>query len=89
MRASEVLKKDVVTSDGARVGRVVDLEIRGWRVDGLIVQLSSETAQAAGMRKLLRRPKAVVSTEHVSGVRDVISLSLKLDELAELIKPAG
>lgn len=87
MRASSILKKDVVTSDGARVGRVADLAVEEWKVTGLIVQLSREAAQAAGIRKLLGRPKALVSTRYVGGVRDVILLSLKLEELGSAVEP--
>jgi len=81
------LKKDVVTSDGARVGRVADLIVEEWRVTGLIVQLSKEAAQAAGIRKLLGKPKVLVPTGHVGGVRDVVLLSLKLEELGSVMEP--
>lgn len=77
MRATEIIGKGVVTTDGALLGKVADLilNLEEWRVKELVISLSKDVAQQLGLKKFFGSPKVAVPVSYVSGVRDVISLS--------------
>ncbi len=88
MRARELIGKGVVTTDGFLLGKVSDLiiDLGEWRVVELVVSLSGQAARQLSLKKFIGSPKVALPVGHVSGIRDVISLSADTASLKSALR---
>ncbi|RLG47174.1 MAG: hypothetical protein DRO06_03250 [Thermoproteota archaeon] len=89
MRLSDLLGKEVVTSDGFKLGKVEDLLVdeEGWKVTDLVVSLTRQSAKAVGLRKILGSVKVALPVETASGIGDVVTLSKPIEEVKPELRP--
>ncbi|AKG39119.1 hypothetical protein MA03_07530 [Infirmifilum uzonense] len=87
MLTRDLVGKVVVTLDGFHVGKVEELEIsEDWKVQNLVLRLTSDAAREIGIR-LSFKPRGIVSTAHVKGVADYITIDVEKAQLKETVKP--
>jgi len=89
VRIGDIVGKEVVTKDGVRLGKVVDLLIArdNWSIVGLVVQLSKQVARAMGFKRVIRSQRVSIPTGYVIGVRDVVALTVTLEEVRPTLRP--
>ncbi len=89
MRIGDIVGKEVVTKDGVRLGKVADLLISqdNWAVVGLIIQLSKQVARAIGFKSVIRAQRVSIPIGYVVGVRDVVALTVTLEEVQPTLRP--
>ena len=89
MKLSDLLGKEVVTSDGFKLGEVDDVLVDEgeWRVTDLVVSLTRQSARAVGLRKILGSVKVALPVGMTSGIGDVVTLSRSLEEVKPELRP--
>lgn len=81
---SEMKGKDMYTSDGLAVGKVVRFELDTvlWKVRSIVVEVSDTAMEVLEVKKSLMRPAEIlVGKELVKKVGDVINLTVSMSVL--------
>jgi sporulation protein YlmC with PRC-barrel domain len=81
----------VIGEEGWEIGEVKDVvvDMGGWQVKALDVQLFPNVAEEFGMKKLLRGTRVPIGIEHVKGVGDAVILKVSKAQLKSMLQPQG
>lgn len=88
LELSLVDRKDVITKDGRKIGSLIgaNLDTTSWVVHSIIVEVNKEIIKDLKVKKsVLKLPKINVKTNLVSGVGDVVQLTVDLKSLSEYV----
>lgn len=86
-RAGELVGKEVIGSQGSKVGRVKDVivDTSSWQIKSLEVDLAPSVANELGLRRFLRKSQVQINVGDVTAVADTVLLKLSKPQLQELI----
>ena len=89
MNARELNGKEVIGTEGRKIGRVTDviLDTGSWQVKALDMELARNVAEEFGMKKLLKSTQIQVKVEDVQGVGDAITLKISKAQLQATLEP--
>jgi len=89
MNARELNGKEVIGTEGWKIGRVTDviLDTGSWQVKALDMELARNVAEEFGMKKLLKSTQIQVKVEDVQGVGDAITLKISKAQLQATLEP--
>jgi sporulation protein YlmC with PRC-barrel domain len=79
----EFLEKEIVCSDGWKVGKSKELlcDATSWKILQIDVELNEKIADEIGESVPLRRHHAPVDVSYIQGVGDVITLKITKDDI--------
>lgn len=86
LSAASIVGRTVVTSDGEKIGEVVELRINGgsWKVSSLEVRLDRLMHRTLGVkRQLVHRTTMAIPTELVHSIKDTVILSVTTPDLRQ------
>ncbi|HDD69036.1 MAG TPA: hypothetical protein ENG61_01600 [Candidatus Korarchaeota archaeon] len=89
MRASDIYGMPVLTSDGEKVGEVLDflVDTSSWKITKFVLKPSNKIAKEFGLKRRFRGVKPVeVGLDLVKSVQDVIMLSPTSSEFRRVLK---
>ena len=91
MLTNEIVGKEVIGSDGFKLGKITDTEFDGktWRVNSLEVHLEKEVAEEHELRRRFRKTKVLIHVDHVQAVGEKVILKGSKEELLKLIASEG
>ncbi len=89
MKTREMNGKEVIGTEGWKIGRVTDvvLDTGNWQVKALEVELARNVAEEFGIKKLLKSTQIQVKIEDVQGVGDAITLKISKAQLQTTLEP--
>ena len=89
MLSSEIIGKEVIGSQGERLGTVRDIQFdeKGWNVLAIGVQLDKEVADEHNLGHRFRKTEVLISVKHIQAVGDKVILTGSSKELLQLITP--
>jgi sporulation protein YlmC with PRC-barrel domain len=87
MHVRELENKEVISKDGAVVGKTTNamIDTSQWRVISLEVNLDDEIAEDLEMKKMFRSTTLPVPIDQVEAVGDTILLKTRKDEIASVL----
>jgi len=87
--SSEIIGKEVIGSQGERLGTVRDIQFdeKGWNVLAIGVQLDKEVADEHNLGHRFRKTEVLISVKHIQAVGDKVILTGSSKELLQLITP--
>ena len=90
MLSSEIIGREVISSQGEKLGRVRDVQFdeRGWSVLALGVQLEKDVADRYDLKRRFRKTEVVIEVKQIQAVGDKVILTGSSKELLQLIKPS-
>lgn len=85
--AGELAGKDVIGSQGSKLGRVKDiiLDTSSWQVKALEVDLAPSVADELGLKRFLRKTQVQINVGDVTAVADTVLLKLSKPQLQALV----
>ena len=89
MRVSNIYGMYVLTSDGEKIGEVLDIQVDtdSWKLTKLILKPSDKIAKEFGLKKRFRGSKPVeMEVNVIKSIQDVIMLSLDSKEFRKMLK---
>lgn len=83
---SDLIGKDVITSDGRNIGSVTDVAVdpAKWRVRDLRVAIDKRIAEELGLLKDRKGSQFLIKTEHIRSVGDHVMVHKTMKALAEM-----
>jgi len=83
----EFLDKDVVGSDGWKIGKSKEIicDANSWRITSLEVELNEKIQDEIGESVPLRRHRVPIDVSYVQGIGDVITLRSTKEELIKVL----
>jgi sporulation protein YlmC with PRC-barrel domain len=90
MLTSEIQGKEVIGSNGFKLGKIRDTEFneKDWKVNSLEVQLEKDVAEEHHLRHRFRKTRVLIHVDHIQGVGDRVILSGSKEDLLKLIASA-
>ena len=90
MLSSEIIGREVISSQGEKLGRVRDVQFdeRGWSVLALGVELEKDVADRYDLKRRFRKTEVVIEVKQIQAVGDKVILTGSSKELLQLIKPS-
>ena|SRR5579872_998458 len=87
MLTNEIVGKEVIGSDGFKLGKITDTEFdeRSWKVNSLEVNLEKEVAEEHELRRRFRKTKVLIHVDYVQAVGERIILKGAREDLLKLI----
>jgi sporulation protein YlmC with PRC-barrel domain len=88
----KLIGKKVIGANGIILGEVegTNLEIATWKITGLQIGLTNEAALEAGFKRpMLSQIIVVIPPTLVSAVGDVITLTVQVKDLKDLVNFSG
>jgi sporulation protein YlmC with PRC-barrel domain len=84
---AEIAGKEVIGSEGAVLGKVIDIQFdeKDWRVLAVEVHLEKGVAEEHQPRHGLRKTLVLVRAEHIQAVGDKVILKGSKEDLLRLI----
>ena len=91
MLSSEIVGKEVIGSQGERLGTVRDVQFdeKGWSVLALGVQLEKDIADRYNLGHRFRKTEVMIEVKHVQAVGDKVILTGSSKELLQLMTPSA
>ncbi|RLG52319.1 MAG: hypothetical protein DRO00_05795 [Thermoproteota archaeon] len=89
MRVSNIYSMYVLTSDGEKIGEVLDIQVDtdSWKLTKLILKPSDKIAKEFGLKKRFRGSKPIeMEVNVIKSIQDVIMLSLDSKEFRKMLK---
>ncbi|RLG46181.1 MAG: hypothetical protein DRN90_06910 [Thermoproteota archaeon] len=89
MRVSNIYGMYVLTSDGEKIGEVLDIQVDtdSWKLTKLILKPSDKIAKEFGLKKRFRGSKPIeMEVNVIKSIQDVIMLSLDSKEFRKMLK---
>ncbi len=89
MRVSNIYGMYVLTSDGEKIGEVLDIQVDtgSWKLTKLVLKPSDKIAKEFGLKKRFRGSKPVeMEVNVIKSIQDVIMLSLDSKEFRKMLK---
>ncbi len=90
MLTNEILGKEVIASNGFKLGTITDTEFdeNTWKVTSLEVHLEKEIAEEYNLRQRLKKTKVLIHADHVQAVGERVILRGAREDLLRLIGSA-
>lgn len=87
MLSSEIVGREVIDSQGERLGSVHDIQFdeKGWSILAIGVQLEKEVADKYSLGHRFRKTEVMIDVKHVQAVGDKVILSGSSKELLQLV----
>jgi len=87
---SEIIGKEVIGSQGEKLGSVHDIQFdeKGWSVLALGVQLEKDIADRYNLGHRFRKTEIMVEVKHIQAVGDKVILTGSSKELMQLMTPS-
>lgn len=87
MQVRELENKEVISRDGAIVGKTTNamIDTSAWRVVSIEVNLDDKIADELQMKKMFRSTTLPVPVDQVEAVGDTIVLKTNKDEVASVL----
>jgi sporulation protein YlmC with PRC-barrel domain len=84
---AEIDGKEVIGSEGALLGKVVDVQFdeKNWAVLSVEVHLEKDVAEEHQLRHRLRKTLVLIRVEHIQAVGDKVILKGSKEDLLKLI----
>jgi len=91
MLSSEIIGREVIDSQGGKLGTVHDVQFdeKGWNVLALGVQLEKDIADRYNLGHRFRKTEVVIEVKHVQAVGDKVILTGSSKELLQLMTPSA
>ena len=91
MLSSEIIGREVISSQGEKLGTVYDVQFdeKGWNVLALGVQLEKDIADRYNLGHRFRKTGVMIEVKHVQAVGDKVILTGSSKELLQLITPSA
>ena len=83
MHVRELENKEVISKDGAVVGKTTNamIDTSQWRVVSIEINLDDKIAEELQMKKMFRSTTLPIPVEHVEAVGDTVLLKTTKDDL--------
>jgi|SRR5579875_3389423 len=90
MLTKEIVDKEVIGSDGFKLGKVRDTEFdeNTWKFNSLEVHLEKDVAEEHHLRHRFRKTTVLINVDHVQSVGDRVILKGSKEDLLKLIASA-
>jgi sporulation protein YlmC with PRC-barrel domain len=90
MLTNEIVGKEVIGSDGFKLGKINDTEfdVNTWKLNSLEVQLEKDVAEEHHLRHRFRKTRVIINVDHVQSVGDKVILKGSKEDLLKLIASA-
>ena len=87
MLSSEIVGREVIDSQGERLGSVHDIQFdeKGWSILAIGVQLEKEVADRYNLGHRFRKTEVMIEVKHVQAVGEKVILSGPSKELLQLV----
>ena len=87
MLSSEIIGREVIGSQGDKLGTVHDVQFdeKGWNVLALGVQLEKDIADKYNLGHRFRKTEVMIEVKHIQAVGDKVILTGSSKELLQLI----
>jgi sporulation protein YlmC with PRC-barrel domain len=84
---SEIIGKEVIGSQGDKLGSVHDIQFdeKGWNVLAIGVRLEKDVADKYNLGHRFRKAEVLINVKHVQAVGDKVILTGSSTELMQLI----
>ena len=87
MLTNEIVGKEVIGSDGFKLGKITDTEFdeKNWILNSLEVHLEKDVAEEHELRRRFRKTKVLIHVDHVQAVGEKVILKGSKEDLLKLI----
>ncbi len=87
MLTNEIVGKEVIGSDGFKLGKIRDTEfdVNTWKMNFLEVQLEKDVAEEHHLRQRFRKTRVQIQVDHIQSVGDRVILKGSKEDLLKLI----
>jgi sporulation protein YlmC with PRC-barrel domain len=91
MLTNEIVGKEVIGSNGFKLGTITDTEFdeTTWKVNSLEIHLEKDIAEEYNLRHRLRQTKVLIHVDHVQAVGERIILKGAREDLLKLLGSAA
>ena len=91
MLTSEIAGKEVIGSDGFKLGKIrdTDFDENTWKVGSIEIELEKDVAEEHHLKHRFRKTRVLIHTERVQGVGDRVLLKGSKEDLLKLIASAA
>ena len=91
MLSSEIVGREVISSQGEKLGTVYDIQFdeKGWNVLAIGVQLEKDIADKYNLGHRFRKTEVMIEVKHIQAVGDKVILTGSSKELLQLITPSA
>ena len=89
MLGSEIIGKEVIGSQGDKLGTVHDIQFdeKGWNVSAIGVRLEKNVADEYNLAHRFRRTEVLIDVKHIQAVGDRVILTGSKKELLQIVTP--
>ncbi|HYB03486.1 MAG TPA: PRC-barrel domain-containing protein [Nitrososphaerales archaeon] len=87
MNSKEFLDKDVVGSDGWKIGKSKEIIVdpATWHVSQIEIELNEKIEDELGEKMPFRHNRVPIDINYVQGIGDIITLKAKKDEILTIM----
>ena len=87
MLTNEIVGKEVIGSDGFKVGKIRDTEFdeKTWKLNSLEIQLEKDVAEEHHLRHRFRKTRVLIHVDYVQSVGDRVILKGSKEDLLKLV----
>jgi sporulation protein YlmC with PRC-barrel domain len=91
MLTNEIVDKEVIGSDGFKLGKIMDTEFdeKSWKLSSLEIQLEKDVAEEHHLRHRFRKTRVLIHVDHIQSVGDRVILKGSKEDLLKLIASAS
>jgi sporulation protein YlmC with PRC-barrel domain len=84
---SEIIGKEVIGSQGDKLGTVHDIQFdeKGWSVLAIVVQLEKDVADEYNLGRRFRKTQVLINVKYIQAVGDKVILTGSRKELLQLV----
>jgi len=87
MYSKEFLDKDVVGSDGWKIGKSKEIicDVNTWRISQIEIELNEKIENEIGEKLPFRHSRVPIDINYVLGIGDIITLKAKKEEILAIL----
>jgi sporulation protein YlmC with PRC-barrel domain len=87
LMGSKIIGKEVIGSQGDKLGTVHDIQFdeKGWSVLAIGVQLEKEVADEYNLGRRFKKTQVLINVKHIQAVGDKVILTGSRKELLQLV----
>lgn len=87
MLGSEIIRKEVIGSQGEKLGTVHDIQFdeKGWSVLAIVVQLEKDVADEYNLGRRFKKTQVLINVKYIQAVGDKVILTGSRKELLQLV----